>query len=97
MTIQDYDNKITELKVVKTKARAMRRSDCAELIDNLETKRAIFIANIAGTIDSGLSQNDLDELTQIAEVFKNAEGELQDQNNLIDNAIRIGSKLLTAL
>jgi hypothetical protein len=36
-------------------------------------------------------------LTQIAEVFKNAEGELQDQNNLIDNAIRIGSKLLTAL
>jgi hypothetical protein len=45
-------------------------------------------------ISHTLSQNDLDELTQIAEAFNNAKGELQNQNNLIDNAVRIGSKLL---
>jgi len=97
MTIQDYDEKIAELKVVLTKATAMRRSDCAALIDDLETKRTLFIANIVGSIDGGVSQNDLDELTQIAEAFKNAEGELQDQNNLIDNALRIGAKVIALL
>jgi hypothetical protein len=45
-------------------------------------------------ISHKLSQDDLDELTEIAEAFNNAKGELQNQNNLIDNAIRIGSKLI---
>jgi hypothetical protein len=72
----------------------MRRSDCTQLIDDLETKRVSFIANMVDGISHTLSQNDLDELTQIAEAFNNAKGELQNQNNLIDNAVRIGSKLL---
>ncbi|AFU70371.1 hypothetical protein P700755_003794 [Psychroflexus torquis ATCC 700755] len=97
MTLQYYDKKISELKIVKTKATAMRRSDCAQLIDDLETKRVLFIANMVGDIGHGLSQNDLDELTQIAEAFSNASGELQNQNSLIDNAIRIGSKLLALI
>ena len=72
----------------------MRRSDCTQLIDDLETKRVSFIANMVDGISHTLSQNDLDELTQIAEAFNNTKGELQNQNNLIDNAVRIGSKLL---
>ena len=94
MTLEDYNKKIRELKIVKTKATAMRRSDCAQLIDDLETKRVSFIANMVDGISHKLSQDDLDELTEIAEAFNNAKGELQNQNNLIDNAIRIGSKLI---
>jgi hypothetical protein len=76
MTLQDYDKKIRELKTVKTKATAMRRSDCAQLIDDLETERVSFIANMVDGISHTLSQNDLDELTQIAEAFNNAKREL---------------------
>jgi hypothetical protein len=53
----------------------MRRSGLY-VINDLETGRVSFIANMIDGISHTLSRNDLGELTQIAEAFNNAKREL---------------------
>lgn len=94
MTLQEYDKKIRELKVVRDHATGMRKSDLAEIIDDLETARVQLIAEGFSALD-GFPNSDSKELEEIAKVFDAATEDIENANTLIDKVISIGGSIVS--
>lgn len=97
MTLAEYDQKIAELKQVQAKANGLKLAEITAVIDDLETSRLESITSIITSADFGFSAADIAELSNIAQTFESASNEINDANELIDNAISLGKKLLTLL
>jgi len=97
MTLADFDKKIDELKLVRTKAHGLRKAELTNIIDNLETKRVNILVAPINNADFGFTQDDIDELKVIAQQFQVATDEIEEANELIDNAISLGTKLFNLL
>ncbi|HEY9083491.1 MAG TPA: hypothetical protein VIN73_09155 [Vicingaceae bacterium] len=97
MTLADFDEKIDELKLVRSKANGLKKAELTNLIDNLETKRVSILVAPINNADFGFTQDDIDELKVIAQQFQVATDEIEEANELIDNAISLGTKLFDLL
>jgi hypothetical protein len=97
MTLAEYDQKIIDLKKVQAKASGLKLAEITAVIDDLETARLESITSIISSANFGFSDEDISELRNIAQAFESASNEIDEANELIDNAISLGKKLLALL
>tara|TARA_B100000809_G_C15069806_1_gene505560 strand:+ start:677 stop:970 length:294 start_codon:yes stop_codon:yes gene_type:complete len=97
MTLYEFDKKIDELKIVRSKAEGIRRSRVNSVIEKLEMKRLENITESLRNMETTITAEDLTDLTNIADTFENSAQEIQNVNNLIDNSIGIGKRILALL
>lgn len=94
MTLAEYDQKIEELEAVQSKSSGLKKAEITNVLDNLRTARVESLAGKLSNADFGFSSEDVQELEAIASSFQGATDEIDNANELIDNAIRLGKKLL---
>jgi len=97
LTIQELNEKIDRLKKVKDKSSGMQRSDLAEIIDDLETKRVELLTEGLVNLQISLSEEDISDLDNIANAFAQESETIENQNDLIDRAIEIGRDLVSLI
>lgn len=95
MTLSEYDEKIENLKTVRSKANGLKKAQLTSVIDNLRTARVEELTSVLNAGGFGFSAENIAELKSIANTFQQGSNDIQDANELIDNAISLGKKLLT--
>lgn len=97
MTLAEFDEKIAELELVLNKANGLKKAELRDIIEDLETKRVSFLTKSINDTDFGFTQADIKELQVIAQKFQDGTEGIEESNELIDNAIRLGKKLLSLI
>lgn len=97
MTLDEFNEKITQLELVKNKATGLRAMELMDIISDLTVKVAEYETSFLIILEEGLSAQDLEELENIANTFNTETETLANRNELIDNTISIGKKIIALL
>ena len=91
MTVVEIQTKIDQFEKLMTKADVIEKADLQMIVDDLETERIKLLTAGLRNIDT----NDLQELDNIADSFKQGTLEIKNQTELIGQAISIGKNLVS--
>jgi hypothetical protein len=95
MTVVEIQTKIDQFEKLMTKADVIEKADLQMIVDDLETERIKLLTAGLRELSINIDTNDLQELDNIADSFKQGTLEIKNQTELIGQAISIGKNLVS--
>jgi hypothetical protein len=97
MTLDEFKEKIAQLEFVKNKATGLKAMELMDVISDLTVKVAEHETSFLTALEEGVSAQYFEELESITNTFKTETEALANRNELIDNTILIGKKIIALL
>ena len=97
MTLNEFEEKIAQLELVKNKATGLKAMELMDIISDLSVKVAEHETSFLTALEEGISAQDFEELEHIATTFNTETETLANRNELIDKTISLGKKIVRKL